>query len=80
MKFKFNRNIGGKVVTYILVGSVAACAIPKISMTNEEGKRYLVRNYYYSEDVKKNKEKMIKEIEAGGKVKVKGKEKGGNNS
>ena len=77
MKFSFSHGVGGKILAYTLVGTMATSVGVAMEerVVDDTDKRIvssdLANGYYYDEDVKKNRQEIMDRIALGGGEKVK---------
>lgn len=69
MSFRFTENGIRKGLALILVGTIAGSAYYG-QVISVGGNSDFLKGYYYDEDVKKNREELMRSIELGGKAKA----------
>lgn len=74
MSFRFTESGIRKGIALILVGTIAG-SVSYGQVFNSQGNNDLVRGFYYDEDVKKNRDDLMRSIELGGSAKTYGKKR-----
>ena len=69
MSFRFTENGIRKGIALVLVGTIAGSAYYG-QVINVGNNSEFLKGYYYDEDVKKNREELMRSIELGGKAKT----------
>ena len=69
MSFRFTENGIRKGIALVLVGTIAG-SVSYGQLTNTTNGNNFSKCYYYNEDVKRNKEDLMRSIALGGKAKT----------
>lgn len=69
MSFRFTENVIRKGLALVLVGTMTGSAYYG-QMVSVGSNNDFLKGYYYDEDVKKNREDLMKSIELGGSAKT----------